>query len=143
MKKSIFVLALALCVTTVLWGQQPRQEVEALRAAIFTQALDLSPEESQGFWPLFNEYEEKRKDLRRQYRADRRLELMTDEEAETFMEETFEREEKELELKKEYFRKFKSVLPVRKIARLPAAEKAFQQRLLEILKTRRQNRRNN
>jgi len=136
------MITLALSVSTALFGQQQREEVEALRAAVFTKALDLTPEESQGFWPLFYEYEEQRRTLRQQYRPDKRLEFMTDAEAEAHMEQTFEREEKELALKKEYFRKFKSVLPVQKIARIPAAEKAFQQRLLEILKNRRENRRN-
>jgi len=141
MKKNIFIALLAVFATQALFAQQQREEVEALRAAIFTKALDLTPEESQGFWPLFYEYEEERKELRRQYAAGKRLEFMSDAEAEAFMEQTFEREEKELELKKKYFRKFKDVIPIRKIARIPMAEKAFQQRLLEIIKTNRQNRR--
>ena len=46
---------------TTLWAQnnklseEKRDEFEAQKAAFFTQALDLTPQEAVSFWPLYNE----------------------------------------------------------------------------------------
>jgi hypothetical protein len=143
MRKATFCLSLLLGLTPLLSQAQPRpmeERVEALRIAFFTEKLQLTPEESQNFWPLYNEYQDKEKGIRKTYRDDKSLELMSDAEAEKLIENTFEMEEKLLDLKKEYYQKMRRVLPVRKVALLSRIERQFKERLLEEWRNRQQDR---
>ena len=39
----------------VIWGQESRAErLKSLRIALITEALELTPEEAQAFWPVYN-----------------------------------------------------------------------------------------
>ncbi|MBK7408544.1 MAG: hypothetical protein IPL49_02705 [Saprospirales bacterium] len=127
----------------ISWGQ-PRamdDRIEALRIAFFTEKLQLTPEESQSFWPLYNEYQDKEKAIRKSYKNDKSLELMSDAEAEKLIETSFEMEEKTLQLKKEYYGKMRGVLPVRKIALLSRIDRQFKERLLEEWRNRQEQKR--
>lgn len=142
MKKASLYLALAFGLLPLLAQAQPRtldDRVEALRIAFFTEKLQLTPEESQNFWPLYNEYQEKEKSIRKSYRDDKSLELMSDAEAEQLIQNSFEMEEQMLSLKKDYYQKIRKVLPVRKLALLSRIERQFKERLLEEWRSRQQN----
>jgi hypothetical protein len=143
MRKTSFCLSLLLGLIPLLSQAQPRpmeERVEALRIAFFTEKLQLTPEESQNFWPLYNEYQDKEKSIRKSFRDDKSLELMSDAEAEKLIESTFDMEEKLLVLKKEYYQKMRKVLPVRKVALLSRIERQFKERLLEEWRNRQQDR---
>ena len=45
-------------------GREMRNRIEAQKISYITQKLDLSPEEAQQFWPLYNELEKKKHDIR-------------------------------------------------------------------------------
>ncbi len=50
-------------------AQQDRKEqIERLRVAFITQELDLTVEESQAFWPIFNAFRDDKKELEREQR---------------------------------------------------------------------------
>ena len=143
MRKITFCFALALGLLPLLsWGQPRAMEdrIAALRIAFFTEKLQLTPEESQHFWPLYNEFQEKEKEIRKSYKGDKNLELTTDAEAEELIENTFAMEEKILQLKKEYYGKMRAVLPVRKIALLHRIDRQFKERLLTEMRNRQQQR---
>lgn len=144
MRKITFCLTLALGLLPLLsWGQPRAMEdrIEAFRIAFFTEKLQLTPEESQRFWPLYNEFQEKEKAIRKSFKGDKSLELMTDAEAEKLIENNFEMEEKILQLKREYYGKMRDVLPVRKIALLNRIDRAFKERLLTEYRNRQEQRR--
>lgn len=139
MRKITFLFTLVLGLLPLLNWAQPRKfedRVESLRIAFFTEKLQLTPEESKNFWPLFNEFQDKEKTIRKTYQNDTSLELMSDAEAEKLIENSFEMEEKLLQLKKEYYGKMRKVLPVRKIALLSRIERQFKERLLEEWRNR-------
>lgn len=134
MRKITFLFTLFLGLLPLLSWAQPRNiqgRIESLRIAFFTEKLQLTPEESQNFWPLYNEYQDKEKGIRKTYQNETSLELMSDAEAEKLIENHFILEEKLLELKKEYYGKLRKVLPVRKLALLSRIERQFKERLLE------------
>ena len=119
------------------------ERMESMRVAFLTNRLDLTTDESTRFWPVYNEYSRKRMELRRdmfdQKRDHRRREL-SDEESRKALDEQFSIQEKELALKKNYYEKFKGILPAQKLAKLEPAEMEFNQEVIRRLKERRENR---
>ena len=143
MRKITFGLALVIGLLPLLSLGQPRamdDRIEAIRIAFYTDKLQLTPEESQQFWPLYNEYQDKEKAIRKSYKNDKSLELMSDAEAEELIGNAFEMEEKMLSLKKEYYGKMRGVLPVRKLALLSRIDRQFKERLLEEWRNRQEQR---
>ncbi|MEO6191232.1 MAG: hypothetical protein ABIO44_13675 [Saprospiraceae bacterium] len=111
------------------------EKLETQRVAFITNRLDLTTEEAAKFWPLYNEYSKKRFELKKAKRQDR------NEASEESIEDQFDQEEQILNLKKNYYEKFKTALPVSKIAKLDDVEKDFKIEVIKVLRQRRQERR--
>jgi len=112
-------------------GKRGKERIESLRIAFLTEQLDLSPEESQNFWPIYREMTSKIRNTRKEERVNKKeLGELTDSEAEALILNNFETEAKILALKREYFKKLRTAIPPRKIAMLQPLEKRFKQRLL-------------
>ncbi|MBK6544987.1 MAG: hypothetical protein IPO78_00725 [Saprospiraceae bacterium] len=123
--------------------QRMMEKMEAMRVAFLTNKLDLTTEESTHFWPVYNEFSKKRMELRKDlifHKRDARKNEMTDEESKKALEDQFNIQEKELSLKKNYYEKFKAILPSKKLAKLEPAEMEFNQEVIRKLKERRENR---
>ncbi|MBA3972237.1 MAG: hypothetical protein H0X46_08860 [Bacteroidetes bacterium] len=119
--------------------QEKKENIEAMKVAFITSKLDLTPEEAQKFWPVYNQFTEKMHELRKKRRQDEReakqnFEEMTDKEAEQAIDNDLAVRQKELDLQKEYNTKFKTVLPLKKVAKLYHAEEQFKMVLLKKLK---------
>lgn len=142
--KKILVLTLFIGLTTLAVqaqpGKQADERIRAFRVAYFTDKLRLTPEESQQFWPLFNEFRDKVKAIKQDQKTDKPIVDMTDAEAEAFIQEMLSAEEKEVALKREYFQKLRKVISPRKLAMLPQTEKEFNKTLLERMREFRENR---
>jgi len=117
-------------------GNRPRQEmledrIEAQRVAFITQRLRLTAEEAQLFWPIYNEYETDLKALKEEQPFRPEIMKMSDEEAEDFLRKTLDLEQRELDLRKRYIGRFRTVLPIQKVAMLGHVERAFNRELLK------------
>jgi hypothetical protein len=144
--RNLFVMLL-LCTSMLGYGQgqrkaEKRENIEAMKVAYITNQLDLSPEEAQKFWPVYNEYSDKLQELRQKRRKDMRdnkanFDTMTDKEVEQAVDADMAFRQKELDVQKEYHSKFKAVLPVKKVAKLYVAEEQFKRVLLDRLKEKR------
>jgi hypothetical protein len=110
--------------------------VEARRAAFLSQRLQLTPEEAQVFFPLFNEYFSKLKVIRQQLHTEKRVEDLNDVEAEKAIATQFDVETRVIDLKKDYYQKFKKVLSAKRVALLYKAERDFKGELLNELQNR-------
>ncbi len=134
--KKIVSIAFGICLFFTLSAQPTRakERVEAQRVAFITQRLNLTPEEAQQFWPIYNQFTEKLQQIRANAKSDKSDVDMSDTDAEKAILATFDKESKELELRKEYYQKLKKVLPVKKIARLYRTEQDFRTELLQRLK---------
>ncbi len=143
MRKCIFSLAIALVAVVAAQAQperRPAQErIQALRTAFITNRLNLTPEEAQQFWPLFNQFEAEQKKVKEKYRPSKDLMAMTDAEAERFVNSQFELEQEMLNLKKDYMQRLRKVLPVRKLAILTRIEQDFREHLVQNLQYMRAN----
>jgi hypothetical protein len=116
------------------------EQIQAQRVAFITRRLNLTTEESQKFWPLYNEYEAEQKKIRQKYKIKQDFTTMTDAEAEQSLSSALEMEQQLLNLKKEYVQRMKKVIPVRKIAMLNRVERDFKTELLKRLREMQQNR---
>lgn len=140
MKKYILFIAVFLCITTFAFAQKHgdrKNRMESYRIAYITEKLDLSPEEAQRFWPVYNQFREELKKIHQDKKGQKAIADMTDSEAENAITNNFEREEKVASLKKEYVKKLKGVIPPKKIAQLQQIEQDFKKEVLERIKERR------
>lgn len=149
MKKLIISLLLSSFFLSLAIGQDMldlenspiADRILAKKMAFFTDKLQLSSEEFQNFWPLFTQFEKEQRQIRLKYRTKRTaFKYMTDDEAEAFIENNFKMEEEILSLKKDYYSKFRKVMPVRKLAMVNKVNREFKEEILKQLRERRKNR---
>lgn len=138
--KKLLIILIAFFAFSAVGISQGGERIQSLRIAFITEKLELTPEESQAFWPIYNELQDKMKVFKKDAIRDRNLMNITDEEADALLQKRFEVEQKRLDLKREYFAKLNQVLPSRKLVRLPKAEQQFKRKLLERVKNRRERR---
>lgn len=136
---TITLILLLVGVSTVL--AQPRkgmanEKIEAFRVEFFTQRLALTDEEAKVFWPVYNAYQKDLRILRTQQRNLHKKNKgdVSDEVLEESIEKHFEIRQKQLDLERQYYKKFKKVLPMKKLAKLSHVERAFKSELLKKMK---------
>ena len=111
-------------------GENVESRIESQKVAFITNGLELTAEEAQLFWPIYNEYQVKLKDLRRNNKLDLKKDNYSDEDAEKFLNAMFEKQQEELNIKKEYSNKLRSAIPVKKVAKLFVIEKKFRDEII-------------
>ena len=138
MKKNIIFLTIALLTWGMAYGQNraTQNKIESQRVAFITERLNLTPDESAKFWPLYNEFKSKQKNLRAEVRSDAFVQDVSDAEAEKIIEDRLAAEAKILDLKRGYFRRMAKAIPPRKVVRLPAVEQEFNRKILQGLRKR-------
>jgi len=111
------------------------EKIEAIKIGFITKKLKLTSEESQKFWPVFNQYEEEKKQIRKSTIGSLK-ELKEDgeftaAEAEQAIARHVEFKARDLDLTKKYIAEFKKVLPVTKVAKLITVEEQFKKMLMK------------
>jgi hypothetical protein len=119
--------------------EERQDNIESMKIAFLTKKLNLTPEEAQLFWPVYNQYTDKLNELRRKRRMENKeakhnVDEMSDKEVEQTVDNEIVFRQKELDIQKEYHTKFKAVLPIKKVAKLYQAEEQFKRVLLDKLK---------
>jgi hypothetical protein len=144
--RSRFIYLLAFTGLLLLTGRMAAQpddaskheKIEALRVSFITQKVNFTPQEAQAFWPLYNEMNDKlnaaRKTFRQQYNKDTNYNFATDKEAEAYVNAGLILKQKEYEIPKEYYDKYKKILPIKKVAALKRAEEEFKRELIKSIK---------
>lgn len=123
----IFFLILSSAIHTSAQTNK-REQLEAAKIAFITQQLDLNPEQAEKFWPLFNEFSGKRKELRvahRKLRMEVKTDDATEEQLKANINKMFELKQQELSLEKEYYNRFLKVLSAKQVVELVKAEREF------------------
>ncbi len=144
MKKLLLFALIFSALSSVATAQiDPDRRDERLaqyRAEVFTRVLRLTPEEAQGFWPLYNEFLDRREQLQQEYKMVKQEDQMSDNEVEEHIKRYFERKQRDLDLEKDLSQKLRKVLPLRKVAKIPMAEREFREALIKRLQENRQKR---
>lgn len=135
LKYIVFILSV---LATLSGYTQPgkQEKVEALKVSFITQKINLTTQEAQSFWPVYNEYSDKIKFARRQFRLQygNITEFKTDKEAEDYLNAEIKLKQTELDLNKEYSEKFKKILGAKKTALLRLAEEDFKKEIIKTIK---------
>jgi hypothetical protein len=107
-----------------------RANIQTRRQEIVQQMMELTPTESEIFWPVYREYRNEVAKL-----GDAKIDLMhrfsdqaatmTDEQSKKLLDDWFKLREKQLDLQKKYAGKFRKVLPGAKVARFYQIENAL------------------
>lgn len=115
--------------------KEQRESIEAAKTAFLTDKMGLSPEQSQKFWPLYNEYEDKRHEIYTSSSSLKRASLneMSEREIKALIDGKFDRDQKVLNLEKEYAAKFQKVILTRQLVQLYRGEHEFTKLLLKRL----------
>jgi len=131
-----------LSITTASAQRKSEEEIKRIqdaKVAIITNRLNLTPEQSTGFWPVYNEYSQKRKEIHRAQRKiinDKKAEGQTDDQVLNNLKEVQELRQKELDLEKEYQNRFLKVITASQVIELYKAERTFNDMLIQRLKNK-------
>ena len=139
MKKTLLILAF-ITITFNTFAQR-KERVKALKVAFITEKLELTSSEAEKFWPVYNTIEDKKETLRkegRKLRKDLDLESLSDEEANSIIDNMLALEAKKHELQKTQVNDLRKVLPAKKVILLRVVEDQFNKRMLDEIRKRRQ-----
>jgi hypothetical protein len=116
-----------------------REMIKAQKVAFITEKLDLTVEEAQKFWPVYNELNKKleeidieKRTLSQKYEANK--ESLSDNEVTEIYTKLIELETKEIKLNTEFRKEMKEIISVRKMMELHMAERMFKHELLNKIK---------
>ncbi len=141
--KKLILISLLLLGTMAVKAQdrdEHREKIKALKTAHITEGLNLTAKEAQQFWPIYNQFEEKRRELYRRERADiQNLECMTENEANSKLNEYVEIEKEDFLLKKQYYIDLRQIFSAKKIMQLKQLEEEFNRKLMREYRARREN----
>lgn len=118
-------------------SEEEIKKIQDAKVAIITNRLNLTPEQSTGFWPMYNEYSQRRREIHRAQRKiinDKKAEGQNDEAVLNNLKEVQELRQKELDLEKEYQNKFLKVITASQVIELYKAERTFNDMLIQRLK---------
>ncbi len=138
--KYAFIIYIFLSYSTAFSQNNPQakraREIEAIKIGYITRKLDLSPEESQKFWPVYNQFQKELNKINIQKRTARLQNQSNSNEA---IDAEFDFDTKILETKKRYRKEFAKILSSEKIKNLYLAERQFKEELIKQLRNRKEN----
>ena len=127
------------------FGQRPmdnprnpeaREKIRAAHAAYITERIELTSSESEKFWPVYREYNEKKRELRQQLREANQVEA----DHKKILEMELRLKQEELDLEKEYTGKLQQIIPAEKLVKLRQAEMDFRRLILRRVQERQRHR---
>lgn len=143
MKRIIGLSFLLIVMSHIVIAQGPaRERIETMKVGFITKKLQLTTEEAQRFWPVYNKFSDEMEKLKKNAKTTLIDELgspaaMSDQEADKALQEMLQFKQNEAELMKKYVVEFKKVLPVQKVVMLFKAELDFKKELLRQLRDKR------
>ena len=116
-------------------GDQFLNKIQAQRVAFYTQRMDITPVEAQQFWPVYNEYLEKKNKLASEKRKLTRFynqnsTTMTENDIDVTINKYVLVIKAETQLFEDYNKRFRRILPAHKVMKLYLAETEFKTWLL-------------
>ena len=140
MKKLIVTIVLLIIVAQFADAQRGREQLQSARIAFITERLDLTPETAQKFWPVYNQINQQKQELRKEEFSLRRsasAEELDEEEAKKLLEDIYAIKERQLELEIEASTQYQEVLSAVQIIQLMKAEEDFRHMVIDQLRERR------
>jgi hypothetical protein len=149
MKTKIILPIIFLLVTSLSFSQgfkEKREKVKALKVAYITEQLELTTEEAQKFWPIYNAFDDNQAELRHEKMRsilDRfkpgNVEKLSEKDASNSLAQMEKIEEDLFNLKKKFIKDLQGVISAKKIIKLKKAEEDFNRELLKQMREKRRD----
>ena len=147
MKTKILFPIIFLLVASLSFSQgfkEKREKVKALKVAYITEQLELTTDEAQKFWPIYNAFDENQSELRHEKMKsilDRfkpgNVEKLSEKDASNSLAQMEKIEEDLFNLKKKFIKDLQGVISAKKIIKLKKAEEDFNRHLLKQMREKR------
>lgn len=146
--KILATCILVLAMATGLFAQpdKKKEDIKAMKIGFITKELNLTSDEAQRFWPVYNEFQDKmeklhkeRKEIHKSVKSKGGIDSLSNADVEKIVDKEMAIQEKELQIKKEFHAKVKSVLPIKKVAKLYRAEHEFRRQIMKKMKEHKGN----
>lgn len=139
MKKLIYIVFIFLFSSQIISAQTDDDKIKSLKIAHITKALELSKEEAEGFWPIYNTFEQKTDDLYEVKWCDVKngidlIDTIDEETAKNLVEQYVTLKKESAALKGEFVNELHRVISYKKILMLKKAERDFHKILLKQYK---------
>ena len=116
------------------------EKLEQQRIAFITTDLDLSVQEAQAFWPLYNDYQSMKKEIWTERKVEtEKIFDMTDEESRIMLSQVMDAKRRHINLEIEFMNKLDRVLSAKKRLKLIRTEREFKQFVLKRYEKRMSN----
>ncbi|WP_395075894.1 sensor of ECF-type sigma factor [Flavobacterium sp.] len=145
MKKIITLLLIFISTFAFAQNDKKMERIKALRVAFISTKLDLSPEEAQKFWPIFNKFDEEQLELRKQNKLvmfklkPQNATSVSSNEMDKLLEESELIEANLQSNRKQFVKNLKGVISPQKILQLKQLEDDFKSKLMQQIKNRKRN----
>ncbi|MFD2890107.1 hypothetical protein [Chitinophaga cymbidii] len=124
-------------------AQSKQDKIKSLEIAYISRELDLTPEEAQKFWPLYNKYTREVNELiaeRKRRAQELKGKPRTDDKvAEAALDKELGYEKRMIDIKTRYKQEFLKAIPARKVGILYRSEREFRNMMIRQMKERREN----
>ncbi|MFD2550622.1 hypothetical protein ACFSQP_02215 [Bizionia sediminis] len=139
--KHILLLLITFIFSTVAIAQHKdhHEKIKTLKVAYITENLNLSPAEAQGFWPIYNQFQDSYSTLRKavsNYRKNIDVANISESEAKAIISKIADLYEERYAAYKQYMTDLQTVLPAKKVILLKKVEEDFKQKMFEEYKNR-------
>lgn len=141
LKLSLLIGFIFASISSFAQGGPPRfdnERIESLKVSFITQKMDLSPEESKIFWPIYNEYKKEQEALRKaqwekmiSFTKVKDIDELSDTEIQAKISSEFYFRQQDLNIERKYYSKLKSNLPLKIVGKFYRAQEAFKSELLK------------
>ncbi len=117
------------------------QEIKAQKSAYLTQKMNLTPEEAQRFWPIYNQYDEELETVRREHmkymRSMRQKEgELSEKEANEMLDRQLAMHEKDLQIRRKWDPQLRKAIGAQKMVQLLKAERDFHREVVRRFRDR-------
>ncbi|ULC58880.1 sensor of ECF-type sigma factor [Flaviramulus sp. BrNp1-15] len=135
MKKFIIPLLLLISINT--FSQSKKDRIKALKVAFLTERLELTQEEAQQFWPVYNAYDDITREIKHEELKNIRREIkdniatLSDERSSELLSKIASAQERLHDEEVKLNSKLKKIISPKKIIQLKVAEEDFKHKLFE------------
>ena len=127
--------------------RKKREQIKSLKVAFITSELQFTPDEASKFWPLYNAYEDKQKEIRKgkikgyiNRMDDDSFDKLSEKEATALLTQMESNEEELYMARKKFVASLKGVISPIKILKLKKSEENFNKKLLQQYRDKKRNR---
>jgi hypothetical protein len=138
--KNIIAAALLLCLPFLVTAQRSgsrNTEIEAYKVSYLKEKLELTPEESKIFWPIYTAWTNEQSALRQErrqrmisFRKSTEIEDLSDTEVQTLITNELNFKQRDLNIERKYYNKLKTSLPIKTVGKYYRAQETFKRELL-------------